>query len=127
MPMRLDPEAQEVWRETIPHLVAMRVLTEAEERDLERYCETWVKWRRVCSYLTEHGATYECECREGGVKVYIRPEHKLFVEYSNILTALSDRFGLNPAARAKLQTIGGGKAKDKSEDRLRELLPRRAG
>lgn len=103
MPPHLGDVAQAKWREVLPLLQAVKVMTRADVEALARYCDTWEWWLATRAKLKAEGDTYPILNDKGEVKyVAQRPEvsiaHKLAVQ----LRQLEQDFGLNPSARTGL-------------------------
>ena len=103
MPTHLCEVASARWRELLPMLQAVKVMTRADVEALARYCDTYEWWLATRAKLKKEGDTYPILNDKGEIK-YIaqRPEvsiaHKLAVQ----LRQLEQDFGLNPAARTAL-------------------------
>ena len=103
MPPHLGEVAAVRWRELLPMLQSVKVMTTADVESLARYCDTYEWWLATRAKLKQEGDTYPILNDKGEIK-YIaqRPEvaiaHKLAVQ----LRQLEQDFGLNPSARASL-------------------------
>jgi P27 family predicted phage terminase small subunit len=103
MPPHLGDVATARWRQLLPMLQAVKVMTTADVEALARYCDTYEWWLATRQKLKQEGDTYPILNDKGEVK-YIaqRPEvsiaHKLAVQ----LRQLEQDFGLNPSARTSL-------------------------
>lgn len=118
MPAHLGEAAQAKWRELLPLLQAVKVMTQADVEALARYCDTWEWWLATRAKLKAEGDTYPILNDAGEVKyVAQRPEvsiaHKLAVQ----LRQLEQDFGLNPSARTGLH-VEEPKHQADDEDRL---------
>lgn len=103
MPPHLGELARAKWRELLPMLQGVKVMTRADVEALSRYCDTWEWWLATRAKLKAEGDTYPILNDKGEVKyVAQRPEvsiaHKLAVQ----LRQLEQDFGLNPSARTAL-------------------------
>jgi len=119
MPGHLGQVAQSKWRELLPMLQAVKVMTRADVEALGRYCDTWEWWLATRAKLKAEGDTYPILNDKGEVKyVAQRPEvsiaHKLAVQ----LRQLEQDFGLNPSARTALNV----QAEDKPSDDINAIL-----
>ena len=103
MPPHLGPVAAERWRELLPMLEAVRVMTRADIEALARYCDTYEWWLATRAKLRADGDTYPI-LNDGGEVKYIaqRPEVAIAHKLAQQLRQLEQDFGLNPAARASL-------------------------
>jgi P27 family predicted phage terminase small subunit len=78
------------------------ILTAAEVWDMHRFCVASVRWRRCVDYIARNGMSYRIATKHG----FVRRTHPEVVEMHKIeteLQRLSDRFGLNPAARTRIR------------------------
>lgn len=119
MPPHLGDVAQAKWRELLPMLQAVKVMTKADVEALARYCDTWEWWLAVRAKLKAEGDTYPI-LNDGGQVKYVaqRPEvsiaHKLAVQ----LRQLEQDFGLNPSARTSLNV----QTEEKPADDINAIL-----
>jgi P27 family predicted phage terminase small subunit len=104
MPGHLGPVAQARWRELLPMLEAVRVMTNADIEALARYCDTYEWWLAVRAKLRAEGDTYPI-LNDGGQVKYIaqRPEVSIAHKLATQLRQLEQDFGLNPSARTSLK------------------------
>ena len=118
MPLHLGEIAAVRWRELLPMLQSVKVMTTADVESLARYCDTYEWWLATRAKLKQEGDTYPILNDKGEIK-YIaqRPEvaiaHKLAVQ----LRQLEQDFGLNPSARSSLN-VENPKDNTDEEDRL---------
>jgi P27 family predicted phage terminase small subunit len=103
MPGHLGEVAQAKWRELLPLLQAVRVMTDADVEALARYCDTYEWWLATRAILKEQGCTYPI-LNDGGEIKYIaqRPEVSIAHKLAQQLRQLEQDFGLNPSARSSL-------------------------
>lgn len=94
-PSWLTGTAAKKWREVIPVLQSMQVLTDADVDTVARYCQTWQTWLEAEQTLRKDGLTMQGE--RGGLKRH--PAIAIRREMGLVLQALSDRLGLNPSRR----------------------------
>ena len=115
MPAHLGEIAQARWRELLPLLQAMRVMTDADVEALARYCDTYEWWLAVRAKLRKEGDTYPI-LNDGGEVKYIaqRPEVSIAHKLAQQLRQLEQDFGLNPSARTSLN-VEKPKAEDTDE------------
>ena len=107
-PRWLKGEARRCWREIVPELKRMGVLTKIERKALTRYCQTWARWQRAERYLGEHGDTVQVVDDKGRVKyVQQRPEVAIANKTATLLLRLEQEFGMTPASRPAIQVRGG--------------------
>ncbi len=64
-PNWLIPEAKRVWRDIVPKLKRLGVLTEVDGQALAAYCQTYARWREAEEFLAKHGNVYPLRDSEG--------------------------------------------------------------
>lgn len=103
MPKHLGKVAAARWRELLPLLQGVRVMTDADVEALARYCDTYEWWLGTRAILKEQGCTYPI-LNDGGEVKYIaqRPEVSIAHKLAQQLRQLEQDFGLNPSARTSL-------------------------
>jgi P27 family predicted phage terminase small subunit len=103
MPGHLGEVAAARWRELLPLLQAVRVMTDADVEALARYCDTYEWWLATRAILKKDGCTYPI-LNDGGEIKYIaqRPEVSIAHKLAQQLRQLEQDFGLNPSARSSL-------------------------
>lgn len=118
MPAHLGEVAAGRWRELLPMLQAVRVMTRADVEALARYCDTYEWWLATRAKLRVEGDTYPI-LNDGGEVKYIaqRPEVAIAHKLAQQLRQLEQDFGLNPAARASLH-VEKPQTNSDDEDRL---------
>ncbi len=104
MPGHLGPVAQAKWREVLPLLLGVKVMTDADVEALARYCDTYEWWLATRAKLRKEGDTYPI-LNDGGEIKYIaqRPEVSIAHKLATQLRQLEADFGLSPAARVSLK------------------------
>ncbi len=117
MPAHLGEIAAARWRELLPMLQAVRVMTQADIEALARYCDTYEWWLATRVKLKKDGDTYPI-LNDGGEVKYIaqRPEVSIAHKLAQQLRQLEQDFGLNPSARASLH-VEKPQTFDDDEDR----------
>lgn len=103
-PEWLAGAALDKWRELLPLLQDVRLMTRADVGTLARYCDTWGWWRRCREVIDREGDTLVI-CDDHGNEKYRqqRPEVGIVNKLAQQLGRLEAEFGLSPAARAGLQ------------------------
>lgn len=96
-PSWLSDEAKKTWRELVPQLEAMGLLTRADGHLLAIYCETWAEYQAAVLYLRAFGTVYEAE--RG---VIARPEVGIAQKARVLLRQYAQEFGLTPSARGRM-------------------------
>ena len=117
MPPHLGEVAAARWRELLPLLQSVRVMTQADIEALARYCDTYEWWLATRAKLKAEGDTYPI-LNDGGEVKYIaqRPEVSIAHKLAQQLRQLEQDFGLNPSARASLH-VEKPQAVEDDEDR----------
>lgn len=103
MPPHLGEVAAKKWRQLLPLLQEVRLMTQADIDALARYCDTFEWWLAVRAKLRAEGDTYPI-LNDGGEVKYIaqRPEVSIAHKLAQQLRQLEQDFGLNPSARSSL-------------------------
>ena len=103
MPKHLGKVARAKWKELLPLLESVRVMTDADVEALARYCDTYEWWLATRAILKKDGCTYPI-LNDGGEVKYIaqRPEVSIAHKLATQLRQLEQDFGLNPSARSSL-------------------------
>lgn len=117
MPPHLGPVAAERWRQLLPMLQSVKLMTQADVEALARYCDTYEWWLSVRATLRRDGDTYPI-LNDGGQVKYVaqRPEVSIAHKLSQQLRQLEQDFGLNPSARSGLTSGEKNVARDEVED-----------
>jgi P27 family predicted phage terminase small subunit len=120
MPGHLGEVAQAKWRDLLPLLQAVKVMTDADVEALARYCDTYEWWLATRAKLRKEGDTYPI-LNDGGEIKYIaqRPEVSIAHKLATQLRQLEQDFGLNPSARTSLHVE---KPKAEGDDEAAAIL-----
>ncbi len=103
-PKWLDAYAKAAWKQLIPKLDAMGVLTTADKNALVRYCRLWSRWRQAEEFLQKRGDSYLAKDSQGNLKgIRAYPQVRMANQLAEQLLRLENHFGLTPAARARLE------------------------
>jgi P27 family predicted phage terminase small subunit len=104
MPLHLGEVAKEKWKDILPLLQAVKVMSRADVEALARYCDTYEWWISTRAVLKKDGDTYPILNDAGEIK-YIaqRPEVSIAHKLAAQLRQLESDFGLSPAARSSLK------------------------
>lgn len=103
-----DARATLVWQQLVPRLVRIGLARSIDGHALERYCVLLVRWRDAAAFVDKNQPTYpvRAEGKDGrpGRIVQVRefPQAAAERKLNQQLLALEDRFGLNPAARSRI-------------------------
>jgi P27 family predicted phage terminase small subunit len=106
MPQWLDAEARAAWKQLVPILERMRVLTEADGLALAMLCNAWSRYRTASDRLDRYGDVYPVKGPDGELKMLRRsPYAALQMEHANTVRRLLAEFGLTPAARGRVVAL----------------------
>jgi P27 family predicted phage terminase small subunit len=112
-PAHLSLFQQEVWRELVRVLAPTGLLTQADTFVMEEFCVVYETWRESRAWLA---APPPAEWGKRGKKVlpgtsgfYQNPWQASCNRAAEDLRKISDRLGLDPAARQRLHTEVGPK------------------
>ena len=103
-PRWLDSYAKAAWRQIVPQLERMGVLTRIDANALSRYCVLWGRWRKAEEFLQERGECYLAKDAAGqviGLKPY--PQARMASQLAEQLLRLEQQFGMTPSARARIE------------------------
>lgn len=103
-PRWLCRDAKAAWKQVVPLLADMGVLTPLDRNALARYCETWARWKAASAWIEEHGETYALRDDKGEVRCLQQfPQVGIVNQLGQQLSRLEKAFGLSPASRANIQ------------------------
>jgi P27 family predicted phage terminase small subunit len=132
MPKWLSKPARKIWKETVPLLMEMKVLTMSDGEALGSYCEACVTLQKAQEEIALNGvvvAIYETGDDGKILKDEDGKRHLLDYKTNPAVTiadkamklkrALGSDFGLSPVSRAKLHTEPDGQQQDPMESFLR--------
>ena len=118
MPIKPDwmgKYACHAWKQLIPKLETMGILTKMDQDALTNYCVLWGRWRIVEEFLEANGQTYpitkiihEGTEKEKEVVLIVKefPEVKIAAVLSAQLLRIQGNFGLTPSARSNIKIPG---------------------
>src|SRR5262245_40672243 len=69
-PAWLDADAKAAWRQLVPMLEHMGVLTKIDGNALTRYCRYWSRWRKAEAFIEERGEMYPIKDETGRVRCF---------------------------------------------------------
>jgi P27 family predicted phage terminase small subunit len=132
MPKWLSKAARKIWKDTVPLLLEMKVLTQADGEALGSYCEACATLQLAQQEIQLNGlmiAIYETDDLgkvvkdESGQRIILdyktNPAVTVADKAQKLKRALGSDFGLSPVSRAKLHTEPDGQTKDPMESFLR--------
>tara|TARA_Y100000593_G_scaffold34340_1_gene67365 strand:+ start:1177 stop:1653 length:477 start_codon:yes stop_codon:yes gene_type:complete len=103
-PKWLDKNAKAAWRQLVPQLADMGVLTKIDGQALALLCQTWGKWRKAEEMIAKHGEVYPIKNDAGEVK-YLQQSPYVSIARSaaDQLSRLFREFGMTPSARTRIE------------------------
>lgn len=102
-PKWLDADAKLAWKQLVPVLAEMGVLTRIDRNALIRYCRSWVRWRKAEMFIERKGEVYSLKDDKGNFKcVQQWPQVAIAHKLGLTLTRLEQEFGMTPAARTRI-------------------------
>jgi len=108
-PVWLSLEAKRAWRRLLPDLRQMRVLTCVDGDAFAAYCQTYARWKAAEEFIQKHGEVYPIRDEQGRVKCMQQfPQVAIARNLILVLRAYQQEFGLTPAARSRVETVGTG-------------------
>lgn len=100
-PDDLPAAALDVWRRVVPLVAETVALRETDLDALRQYCEAVALRARALKELAGDGVPLVCLTPNGAQQV--NPLLKIVSQADSIILKLSERFGLDPASRKRLQ------------------------
>ena len=131
MPKWLSKAARKIWKETVPVLLAMKVLTIADGEALASYCEACATLQEAQKEIQRNGVIVAIYERGDDGKVLKHEGLPVLLDYKTnpavtiadkamkLKRALGSDFGLSPVSRAKLHTEPDGQSEDPMDNFLR--------
>ena len=106
-PSWLSPEAKKVWKQMVPELRKMGVLTVVDGAALAGFCQVSVRWRQAEEFLDQHGQVYPLRDEKGNVRCMQQfPQVSIARNLLQILRGFYQEFGMTPASRTRIQLPG---------------------
>ncbi len=102
LPVHLDAKARRIWRQLVPLLLNMRVLTEADGEALGTLAAICAVERRLLKAIREKGDTF----KTGSGYIQQRPEWGLLNKLWQLKRVYLGEFGMSPASRSRIQQHG---------------------
>ena len=106
-PRDMSKRARAIWREIVPKLEALGVLTDLDYLNLIRLCELYELHAMAMADLKENGLQYETTSDRGS---YVRKPNQadaMRARYANEIKDLSAKFGLTPKDREQIKAHKG--------------------
>lgn len=101
-PRHLSKAAKAVFRSVAAQLHDLGALRLCDLFAIERYAETWVRWRACMDVLVEAGETEVVADPDVGGQLRQRPEARLVLQFGDQLRGLERELGLSPSARKRI-------------------------
>ena len=101
-PKWLAGAALDHWRELVPELDEMGVLTTADGSALALLCSAWAECLAADEAIAEHGLTQTRTTAAGSTSVALRPEVALRSDAWKRYKSMLVEFGLTPSARTRV-------------------------
>lgn len=98
MPDWLSDEAKAEWNRLAPKLTMLGLLTAQDEMSFAAYCQAYAKWKDAEIFMNNNGTIVRTD---SGYWQQV-PQVSISSQNLKIMMALSARFGLTPADRARL-------------------------
>ena len=99
----LDDEAKQAWRQLLPMLDQMGVLSRIDRNALARYCQLWSRWKKAELFIQKHGDTYPLKDERGNIRCLQQfPQVAIAHKLAGQLTRLEQEFGMTPSARTRI-------------------------
>ena len=130
MPAHLatDLVAVAKWKQLVPILSRMGVLTTADGDALAAYCSLFSQWVKCEKAIKKFGVvTAEVDEDSGAVKLKQNAAVRIKADTIRLMRQFENEFGLTPAARSNL-SVGEGRDLEpnvKAQDALQDFLDRK--
>jgi P27 family predicted phage terminase small subunit len=113
-PSYLGALARAEWRRLAPRLHKLGLLTEVDRSKFAMYCQAYARWQEAEKVITDQGMTFMTE------KGYVvqRPEVAIALKQAKMAKELGAEFGLDPAARSRIDVPEPEKPRDPTADFL---------
>jgi P27 family predicted phage terminase small subunit len=123
-----DPIAATKWKQLVPILNRMGVLTVADGDGLAAYCSLFSQWVRCEAAIRKLGMfTADVDETSGLAKIKQNPAVRVKADTLRLMRQFENEFGLTPAARSTL-SVGEGRELEpdvKAQDALQDFLDRK--
>ena len=123
-----DSVAAEKWKQLVPILNRMGVLTTADGDGLAAYCSLFSQWVKCEAAIKKLGLiTVDVDEASGATKVKQNPAVRIKADTIRLMRQFENEFGLTPAARSNL-SVGEGRdllPDVKAQDQLQDFLDRK--
>ncbi len=107
-PQWLSAKAKRVWKDVVPLLKDMRIITRVDRDALTAYCQTYARWRSAEEFLDQHGEIYPVRDEKGNIRrMKLYPQVGIARTLLQILRCYQQEFGMTPSARTRVHEIPG--------------------
>ncbi len=102
-PPWIDAYGKSAWRQIVPQLEQMGVLSKIDGHALVVLCQTWARWRKAEEFINKHGETYPVKDDAGKVRFLKKfPQVSVAESCAKTLNRFMQEFGLTPSARTRI-------------------------
>jgi P27 family predicted phage terminase small subunit len=105
MPSWLKGRARAAWKELVPELDRIGLLTVVDGHALAVYCEAWATYVEASEVVRQEGILVD-SYRGGKAK---NPAAQIMRDSADLMMKVGSQYGLTPATRTRLQVPGAGK------------------
>lgn len=95
--------ARDEWEKLAVLLNDAGLLTIIDGNDFAMYCELLAEWIKCSQFIQDNGIKYEVQDKLGNVSWKRYPEMATLRELTPSIMKLSDKLGMNPSARSRIQ------------------------
>lgn len=102
-PAFLSDAARVEWEKLAVYLNDAGLLTIIDGNDFAMYCQLLAIWIECSQFIQENGMTYEVHDKLGNASHRRYPQMATLRELTPNILKLSDKLGMNPSARSRIQ------------------------
>ena len=95
----LSRRAQQIWRRSVPELIATGQLTKVDVDAFAGFCSACATFQECEEFINKKGMTYISESEKFGTQIKKRPEVAIRSDALKIVRSFASEFGLTPSAR----------------------------
>ncbi len=112
-PQWVDDYAKACWKQVVPELERLGVLTRIDGQALTNYCVAWSRWKQAEEFLQKHGSVIPIKDDNGKLR-YLQqvPQVAIARTLMQVLNRYQQDFGLTPSARTRIQVPADARPKD---------------
>lgn len=120
-PPNLTTAASNYWDEIVPQLHEAGIVTKLDVAALHVLCENYVSWQNAAAMVNRNKNSALIMTDSGTTKE--SPEFKIMRQCEKRLTAMLEKFGMDPSGRKKVVKVEPGKSnKPKAPSEWDEFL-----